>query len=234
MCGYGPQENAGISKKELFWQYLEREVQEAFREEKMLLIQMDANAWLGKNTIPGDPNIIPNSNGKLFASFLERNENITLVNSQAICEGVITRQRITEVLHEKSAIDVFLVCKKLLPFVTKMFIDEKRISPLTNYSRTMRSNKVTETDHNKMELYISIKAPTVKPDREVLFNFKTKYGQQIFQNVSSNSDTIKNCFKTDRHLEEQAITFQRELNNLFHQSFQKIRGRKRKMKKPRP
>ena len=232
VCGYGPQENSGICKKELFWQYLEREVEEASREEKMLLIQMDANAWLGNNTIPGDPNIIPNSNGKLFARFLERNENLILVNSQPICEGVITRQRITEVLHEKSAIDVFLVCKKLFPFVTKLFIDERRVSPLTNFSRLMKSNKVTETDHNKLELYVAIEAPIIKPSREVLFNFKTKYGQHLFKNLSSNSEIIRNCFKSDKPLEEQASTFQKDLNNIFHKSFQKIRGRKQKIENP--
>ena len=176
---------------------------------------MDANAWLGNNTIPGDPNIIPNSNGKLFSRFIERNENLILVNSQPICEGVITRQRITEVLHKKSAIDVFLVCKKLFPFVTKLFIDERRISPLTNFSRLMKSNKVTETDHNKLELYVFIDAPIIKPSREVLFNFRTKYGQHLFKNLSSNSETIRNCFKSEKPLEEQAATFQRDLNEIL-------------------
>ena len=125
VCGYGPQENASLAKKESFWQYLEREVEEASREDKLLVIQMDSNAWLGKNTIPGDPNLIPNSNGKMFASFLQRNSNITLVNSLAVCEGVITRQGVTDLLNEKSSIDVFLVCERTLPFVKKMFIDEK-------------------------------------------------------------------------------------------------------------
>ena len=37
VCGYGPQENAGMTRKEIFWQYLEREVEEAAREEKMLV-----------------------------------------------------------------------------------------------------------------------------------------------------------------------------------------------------
>ena len=45
VCGYGPQENAGLAKKESFWQYLEREVEEASREEKMRVIQMDSNSW---------------------------------------------------------------------------------------------------------------------------------------------------------------------------------------------
>ena len=54
--GYGPQMVASQAKKEQFWEYLEREVEEAARDEKMLIIQMDANCWLGSNTIPGDPN----------------------------------------------------------------------------------------------------------------------------------------------------------------------------------
>ena len=228
VCGYGPQENAGTTRKEDFWQYLEREVDEATREEKMLVIQMDSNAWLGRGRIPGDPNQIQNSNGKMFSSFLERNQNISLVNALSVCEGIITRQRKTDLLDEKSALDVFLVCERVLPFVTKMFIDEKRESPLTNFSNLIRRKKITETDHNKLELFLSIKAPFTKPKREELFNFKTKHGQFLFKNHSSNSKTLQNCFKTDRKLEDQALTFEKEINNIFHQSFQKIRGTKRK------
>ena len=232
VCGYGPQENAGLSKKVLFWQYMEREVEEASREERMLVIQMDSNAWLGNNIIPGDPNITLNNNGKMFSQFLARNQNITLMNSQSIFEGVITRQRITEILHEKSALDVFLVCERVLPFVTKMFIDEKQESPLTNFTRLARGHKITETDHNKLELFLSIQAPVVKPIREVLYNFKTTYGQHLFKNVSSNSESLRNFFKSDRNIEDQASTFQRTLNNVFQQSFQKIRGTKRKVEDP--
>ena len=64
VCGYGPQLCASPARKEQFWDYLEREVQEAAREEKMLIIEMDANSWLGGNFIPGDPNLTTNSNGK--------------------------------------------------------------------------------------------------------------------------------------------------------------------------
>ena len=44
VCRYGPQENASLAKKESFWQYLEREVEEASREDEMLVIQMDSNS----------------------------------------------------------------------------------------------------------------------------------------------------------------------------------------------
>ena len=92
VCGYGPQLSASPARKEQFWDYLEREVQEAAREEKMIVIQMDANSWLGGNFIQGDPNKQTNGNGKLFRDFLQRNNNIKLVNAMSLCEGVITRQ----------------------------------------------------------------------------------------------------------------------------------------------
>ena len=66
VCGYGPQLCASPARKELFWDYLEREVQEVAREEKMIVIQMDANSLLGGNFIRGDPNKQTNGNGKLF------------------------------------------------------------------------------------------------------------------------------------------------------------------------
>ena len=108
----------------------------------MIIIQMDANSWLGGNFIPGDPNIITNSNGKLFRNFLQRNKNIYLVNAMSLCEGVITRQRITELLKEKSVIDVFLVCERVLSFVRKMLIDENRENPLTNFHGSNKNKKV--------------------------------------------------------------------------------------------
>ena len=57
VCGYGPRVYSSPGRKEQYWQYLDREVVEAAREEKMFVIQMDSNCWLGDNIIPGDPNI---------------------------------------------------------------------------------------------------------------------------------------------------------------------------------
>ena len=55
VSGYGPQESrSSPSHKEKFWAYLDREVEEAAMEEKLLVIQMDSNAWLGDKIIPGE------------------------------------------------------------------------------------------------------------------------------------------------------------------------------------
>ena len=95
----------------------------------------------------------------------------------SICEGVITRQRKTDILNEKSVLDVFLVCKICLPHVKKMLIDENRDDPLTNFHGLNRKQKVTESDHNKMELILDINTPVILQRREEIFSFRNPDGQ---------------------------------------------------------
>ena len=160
----------------------------------MLIIEMDGNSWLGGNVIPGDPNITTNSNGKLFLNFLNRNKDISLVNALSLCEGVITRQRKTELLNEMSVLDVFLVCKQVLPFVQKMTIDSNRENPLTNF----HGLRITESDHNKMELILNIQVPVIRQRREEMFNFRNADGQYLFHNLTNNSPKLRNSFKLGR------------------------------------
>ena len=101
---------------------------------------MDGNFWAGSNLIPGDPNI-QNCNGKLFEQFMQRNAHLSCVNSLQLCEGLITRTRTTKNKVEKAILDVFVVCDKVRPFVTKMVIDEQRFmfsQTLTLGGRTKR------------------------------------------------------------------------------------------------
>ena len=121
VTGYGPQESDCTSRKEEFWSFLEKEVHSAEEDDVGLIIEIDSNAWAGNAIIPRDPNK-QNYNGKLLELFLKRNKSITLVNSLPLCEGLVTRQRQTQCLNEKSVLDLFLVCKKILPFVTGMHV----------------------------------------------------------------------------------------------------------------
>ena len=62
-----------------------------------------------------------------------------------------------------------------------MFIDDKWASPLTNSSNLIRRSKITETDHNKPDLLISIQISAVIPKREELFNFTAQQGQIVLK-----------------------------------------------------
>ena len=97
------------------------------------VLQIDGNLWAGANLIPGDPNPM-NNNGRHFKDFLSKYPNLTVVNSLSICQGVITRRRITVKKMEQSVIDFFVVCSRVLQFVEKMQIDKDRNYSLTNYN----------------------------------------------------------------------------------------------------
>ena len=58
-----------------------------------------------------------------------------------------------------------------------MLIDENRDDPLTNFHGLNRKQKVTESDHNKMELILDINTPVILQRREEIFSFRNPDGQ---------------------------------------------------------
>ena len=86
---YGPQENNSFEKKDIFWNYLDKEAKRADLEGKGFILQGDLNSWLGNKIIPNDSRK-QNENGKLMEAFLLRN-HLTVVNSLSLCKGVFTR-----------------------------------------------------------------------------------------------------------------------------------------------
>jgi hypothetical protein len=58
---------------------------------------------------------------------------LTMINSLPLCEGLITRMRKTTRSVEMSILDVFVTCDKILPYIRKMKIDERRENTLTNF-----------------------------------------------------------------------------------------------------
>ena len=55
-------------------------------------------------------------------------------------------------------LDFFVVCDKVLPFVTKMIIDEEKKFVLTKYERIKRGKKASDSDHATeiMDINLSI------------------------------------------------------------------------------
>ena len=92
---YGPQEDSTNRDIILeFWQEIEQEIIAAKEQNCLIIIQLDANAKLGNKVIKGDPNDI-SENGKIMLDIVKR-QNLTVANSMSICNGVITRERVTK------------------------------------------------------------------------------------------------------------------------------------------
>ena len=68
---YGPQElDVSTQIKLNFWQNLEKEIISAYDSDCEIMIQLDANAKVGPNVIPNDPNS-QSENGRLMMDMLE-------------------------------------------------------------------------------------------------------------------------------------------------------------------
>ena len=89
---YGPQETDPELKRLEFWLTLEQEIVSAKSEDCLVLVQMDANAKVGKSVIKQDPNN-QSENGRLLVEMIER-ENLSILNASTKCIGAITRQKI--------------------------------------------------------------------------------------------------------------------------------------------
>ena len=109
LTAYGPQLSDASERKIKFWDFIEREARNAIEFGVGIIIQMDSNSHLGKDVIKNDVNG-QNLNGKLFANFLKRMPNLSIIHSLDLCKGAITRMRKTTRGVEKSILDMFVTC----------------------------------------------------------------------------------------------------------------------------
>ena len=219
---YGPQESEKVEKKTKFWARLSNEVENAATSEAGFILQMDGNLRAGSELIPGDPHPM-NNNGKLFKDFLSQNSHLTVVNALGLCSGLITRRRQTKHRLEEAVLDVFVVCDKVLQYVTKMVVDEEKQFVLTNYNKVKGEIVAKDSDHNTLVLYMDISYSTFKPKRVEVFHLKHSEGQEQFKTLTSISDKLSGCFVKNDPFEIQASKWMKNLNNCIHQSFPKIR-----------
>ena len=143
--------------------------------------------------IPGD--VRPqNKNGKLFEEFLKRNPSLSVVNTLPQCQGLITRSRMKDGKLEESILDFFIVCSLVLPYVTKMVIDEGKHHILTNYRNVKKTGKAIDSDHFTEYMDIDLEFCKEKPEREEIVNFKDLKAQQVFKTLTSETNEFTECF----------------------------------------
>ena len=160
----------------------------------------------------------------MFEQFLLRNPHLMCVNASELCEGLITRVRKTKRREEKAVLDFFIICEKVRPFLAKMVIDEQRVHILTNFNPIRRGGKAIESDHNTTVLELMCSFDRKKPERRELFNFKNKDCQESFLALTSSTTKLTECFLNDQPFNQQAQKWNKSLNDIFHQTFRKIRN----------
>ena len=226
---YGPQEEeAGEDKDKIkmFYNQLDLDVKEALFSDAMVCLQLDSNAKLGPDVIPGDPKL-RTKNGEKLLEVVEQN-GLIIVNGLDICSGSITRSRITVKSKEESIIDFFIVCPKLLKFITKINIDEEKVDTLTKCAtRNGRVCEIKRSDHNMLRIELEIKWDSSikeKKGRREIYNYSNKESFRGFVEETENNALLDSCFtKDDFDLEEETCHWISVLNSIIVKSFKRVR-----------
>ena len=110
-----------------------------------------------------------------------------------------------------------------------MLIDEDRIHTLTKYASTRGVVGKSESDHNPLfcEFDIPYASRVRVDDRQTIFNLKNAEGQEMFHELTSESEIFAGLGDENISVEKRAQMFVQKLNLVFSKAFKKIRVRKK-------
>ena len=178
-----------VEEKLEFYSVLEEEISQTLASDRMLCLELDANAKIGNQIIRNDPHEI-SANGKLLLSIVERN-NLVIVNATNKCFGTITRMKKVKNIIEKSVLDYFIVCQNFYSLIISLIIDEERKNVLTKFTRRKEKTYSTESDHNPLIMDINVPwNRNVKVDRTEIYNLRNIECQEKFLEYTNNSDSL--------------------------------------------
>ena len=227
--GYGPQEDENKSKIVNFWNKIETEVIDAKNEGCLIIIEMDANAKVGKNIIQNDPNSMTD-NGRKMLDIVNRN-GLFIANSSDKCSGTITRIRKTSNAIEQSAIDYIILCERMRELLNWMNIDEDRSNVLKHVIKKKKGEKLITSDHNVLTASFNIKvAKHTKLMRHEFYDFKNKTSKLKFLYECNTTTKLSSCFANSKDFKASCHSFFRQFKKSIHKCFNKIRV----LKKTRP
>ena len=210
-----------------FFIALETEIEKAALADRSVIIEMDANAKLGKKYIKGDPHEI-SPNGQILAQIVER-QYLVVGNGASICKGTITRRRVTRNRTEQSVIDVVLFSADMFDSLVSIEVDEARKYVLTKVVNTKKGPKVQESDHNPIvtEFKLQLKV-SKKEDKLELYNLKNRECQIKFKEYTTNTNMLSTVFDADEDVNVLTNRFLKKLDRCIATNFKKIRMTKTK------
>ena len=209
---------------------LETEIEKAALADKSVIIELDANAKLGKTYIKEDPYEI-SSNGIILAEIVER-QHLVVGNGTNICKGTITRKRVTKNRVEQSVIDIVLFSADMLESLVNIKVDEERKYVLTKVVKNKKGVRMQESDHNPIITEFKLEINMNKKDDKLeLYNLNNKECQDKFKEFTSNTKILSTVFDSDGDIDILTKRFLKKLDGCIATNFKKIRMTKKKENK---
>ena len=127
-------------------------------------------------------------------------------------------------------IDFFVVCERVLPYVTEMKIDNDNQHRITNFYNIKKGNKTTNADHIPMWITVDLKVAPEKPEKIEIINFKDTEAQKQFKTKTNLTKDFTECTESGENITDKSEIWKHLLNKHCSQSFKKIRIRKQILK----
>ena len=154
------------------------------------------------------------------------------MNSLPVCQGLITRKiDLKNGRRQKSIIDFFVVCSRVLPFIKEMMIDESNNFITTNYTKneTSRVNAIN-SDHNTQFVKMGLDILPIIEQRREIYNLKNVLRQMKFKKLTESSQYFSSCFTGSDTLSVKCRKWKKYLDTHIKKSFRKIKVSGKKVK----
>lgn len=104
-----------------------------------------------------------------------------------------------------------------------MIIDKEKEHCLSNLAQIKKNKRIVESDHNALILEMNIEFSNRKPERQQMFNFKSKVCQEFFKKETEKNPELLKCFENEMSIEYQAKNWYKTFNTLLYKCFRKVR-----------
>ena len=183
----------------------------------MVVVELDANAKIGNKIIKGDPHV-STPNGKLLVEMAQR-QNLVIANSMDICEGTITRERVTKDNTETSVIDYILMSKDLAEYLNQVSIDDDRV-----FTLKITKRRQILSDHNLLFSKFNLLYDNLgRKIRREIFPYKNLYSQNKVKEETSIPGSLSESFSKTGIFDANAKGFFKNLKSKIQKCFKKIR-----------
>ena len=135
-----------------------------------------------------------------------------------------------KVKHKSQLLIFFVVCKRLLPYIKDMIIDNQKSYAITNYRGTKRGRRAVDSDHVTLMLNLNLNVLPQKQQRAEMLDFKNINGRAIFKRKTTETNDFTDCFESMSPLLEQCENWFDTLKAYCKKSYPMIRIRSKHMK----
>ena len=223
---YGEQRKCVKEEVEARWMRLRKELENIRARKDFCILGGDLNKLIGSDELGVEGNNpMTSPGGKLLRSLLATRDWF-LVNGmgeEVVKGGPFTRK--DPATGKESCLDLFLVSRELLPFVSRLFVDSARSLKIARVVRNKKRMKLVYSDHYPIILTLTglPRLKEQKQEKVVRWNLAKTGGWNRYKEMTSECDELLKVIENKEiSIEETKKIFDKKQNKIKFKAFGKV------------